>query len=164
MKDTRRAGLDSFRLLCCTLVEDLEQGNTCTFRNESERQPDQGDPDQGVFDYRSFDCSSMKLGNALLALRAICGKEWRSIETWSRSIRQHYKQLQEVAAKLDGPSRICRNPRARRHGQERHDMCSLSNKFLGQIEQVYDSAVTGLNLQELGNHVYRVVSESPSEN
>jgi len=145
MEDARRAALDTFRLLCCTLVEDLEQGNTCTFGDGNRCRPDQG----------AFDCSSMILGNALLALRANCGKEWKSAETWSGSVWQHYKQLQEVAVKLDGPSQI-------RYGQHKdHWECGLSYKFLGQIKQVY--ATTGLKLQELGNHVYRVVSVSPPE-
>ena len=72
---------------------------------------------------------------------------------------QQYERLQKVARKLEGPSLIDQYDY---YGRGNHHNCSQSQPFLEQVKNTHNKAVSGLELKDLGNHVYRVLKEPPS--
>ncbi len=118
-------------------MKDLERGQSC----QSEEAPNASE---------KFDCSSIQLGNAILAFRSQLGADWEHNENWTRSTNDRYAALKGVGKKLKGPKRLISNRNLKIHGS-----CARSDGFFAQLKSIYETAIAPLSFREFGNMVYR---------
>jgi hypothetical protein len=128
------------------LVSDLEKGQSCR-RN-----------DRFIEEDEQFNCSSIQLGNAILALKVNLGPDWQSEQNWANNLTDLYNALRRVGERLQGPSllRDNRDYHSRRDPGN-HSSCSQSGRFCEQLEPIYKAATAGLPFQEFGNMAYRTL-------
>ena len=149
IENARYAGISSYYQLCFNLTETLKGGNHCKLANDGHYDNEEA----------AFDCSSIALGNAILAAKEICsGDNWELIENWTGSIDHYRERMKRFAERLGGPYRIF----GRRSGY-RHYRCSLSQEILPEIDTIYQNCTVGLKLEIVGNHVYRKAVSSGDE-
>jgi hypothetical protein len=140
------------------LVEELEAGYGCKALEQPCGFEDGEKPDPKPT-RNAFYCSSMLLGNALLALGKEFGPRWRDGSVWSESVDKVCGHLEEVSRKLDGPS-VLEEHSTRvyydRKSRESHSNCVRSTSFADQLGTIYRSHSQGLKLEEVGNRFYRL--------
>ena len=137
IEKAREDCLRSFHESCTEFVHTLEAGQGCSNTKSETRD------NLEKIKMERFNCSSLLLGNTLLALREYCGPHWNLCSTWSDSIELHRETLRKVSNRLDGPNHIIHSNQSESFGSYSsriHSTCSMSDKFIKSIETAYKAA------------------------
>ena len=127
-------------------MNQLEEGQSCLLGDRHDLKDEK------------FDCSSIQLGNAILAFKANLGSNWQCEQNWTRSINDLYGALKSAGEKLRGPRRLrdVHDSYYSRNGND-HSSCVRSLWFNGQLELTYVAAIASLPFREFGNMAYRTL-------
>jgi len=142
----QQKGMLAFYKVCGDLIEDLLEGKHCT--NAKCITTLRGE----------FNCSSMALGNAILAAQELCnGGGWEQLENWHGSLMQTYLHMLKFAEKLDGTLYVKHEIQCAIRGEIEpvHTSCALTTKVQKQVKSIFEGLQTGLELVEVGNQAYR---------
>ncbi len=139
--------IDQLLSIASGLIEDLTKGKGCLVETDNEME--------------RFDCSSILLGNAILAMHKYMRSKLSDKSSWIASPTSMCDWMKGVAEGVNGPARSIiqgrYNYRTYDYSPHHHTSCSRQSEVSGQINAVHNDIVSGMKLAEFGNSEFRAL-------